>query len=153
MQGAAILGGNDYEYSEAHGGFISAMHRRVSEILTDIDPELQVLWIPRDKREEGDKPFALRHVPDDGRKPYLIATYDEADFDLRVVEQVMEMRATMSGKRGTLIEQLERSKRAKHMMLLKEQAEKMGPRHEQAKFLLNTPLHTINLGKGRKIYG
>lgn len=152
MQGAAILGGNDYEYSEAHGGFISAMHRRISEILTDIDPELQVLWIPRDKREEGDKPFALRHVPSDGRKPYLIAVYDEPEFDLRVIEQVLEMRATVQGNKETIIEQLDRAKRVRHMMLLKEQEDKQGARHDEANFLLRTNKHTINLGNGRKLY-
>lgn len=152
MQGAAILGGNDYEYSEAHGGFINGMHRRIGEILGDIDPEIEVLWIPRDKREEGDKPFALRHTPSDGRKPYIFATYDEPDFDLRVIEQVLEMRATVQGAKESIIDQLDRSKRVKHMMLLKEQEEKQGARHEEAQFLLRTNKHTIDLGNGRKLY-
>lgn len=148
--GAAILGGNDYVYSDAHGGFINDKHRRIAEAINAFDPEVEVLWIPRDKRGPGDKAYALRHTP--GHKPpYIFATYDEADFDERVLAEVFEMHEAANGP-VSVAQRLDMQDQARRALELWDQMERLEEARDMALFLWNSPLHTINLGGGRKLH-
>lgn len=148
--GAAILGGGNYVYSPAHGGFINDKHRRIAEAINAFDPEVEVLWIPRDKRGPGDKAYALRHSPGN-QPPYIFATYDEEDFDERVLAEVFEMHEAANGP-ISVADRLDLQDKARKAVELWEQKERLEEARDQAEFFWRTPLHTINLGGGRKLY-
>lgn len=147
--GAAILGGNDYTYSPSHGGFINEKHRRIAELINAFDPEVEVLWIPRDKRGPGDKAYALRHSPGNN-PPYIFMTIDEEDFDERVLAQVFEMNEAANGP-VTVADRLDMQDQARRAVEMWAQKEKLEEARDFAQFLWMTPKHTVNLGGGRKI--
>lgn len=69
-------------YVPAEGGYmVSERHARIAEILQDYDPALELAWIPPDKREPGDKPFAVVHRPGN-QPPYVVFYSDDPDESL-----------------------------------------------------------------------
>lgn len=74
-------------YFPIDGHFVSQKQVRINEILQDYDPNLQLQWIPPDKRSHEDKAFRVVHFPP-GRAPYLVCTADEADE--RLLARVFE---------------------------------------------------------------
>ena len=147
--GAAILGGSNYVYSEAHGGFINDKHRRIAEIINEFDPTIEVMWIPRDRRGPGDKAYALRHqLP--GKAPYLIKVYDEEEFDERVLAELFEMAAAANGPL-TVAQRVEMHDLAVKAVRMSKERELLEEARDEAEFFWRTPLHTVRLGKGRKV--
>lgn len=72
-----IDNGNVYLPS-SEGHFISEKQRRISEILKDYDPYLQLQWIAPVDRGPNDYAFRVVHaVP--GRPPYPVTFADECD--------------------------------------------------------------------------
>jgi len=62
------------------GVFISDRWLRLSEILQDMDPNIELRWIPPRHRTEADKskPYAIVHSPPD-KKSYIIMFAGEKD--------------------------------------------------------------------------
>jgi|SRR5690242_20293218 len=69
------------------GHLVNANHALVAELVHDYNPGLEVCWIPPDKREPGDKPYAIVHNMPDGSR-YPVFFLDEDEMDHRVIARL-----------------------------------------------------------------
>lgn len=114
----------------AEGGYmISERHARISEIIKDYDPTLELAWIPPDKREPGDQPFAVIHRPNNA--PAYVVCYSD-DPDERLLARVFN---NDNGKRDVLSE-MEAHNAALRAMEMKAQMEKMEEANDLAASIL-----------------
>lgn len=60
------------------GRWVSEDHERIARIIQDYDPDLHLAYIPPDKREPGDVPFAVLHTPP-GQPGYIVFTAEYCD--------------------------------------------------------------------------
>jgi hypothetical protein len=115
------------------GTFISERHARIAEILHDYDPTMELTWIPRDKREPGDMPFAVVKTEDTGLR-YVICYADESNCDERLLARVWSMDATKTDVFGNL----EAHNAALEALKLKKQMEEMEEAHEISSSILRS---------------
>lgn len=134
-----LLGGATYSYDEAMGHYVNDKHRRVAEVITDIDPELVVLWEP------GRRNYALAHLPEGSSEPYIITTFEEDQMGPQIIEVVLNAKANASGKNGTLSERVERADAARRLAELKETEEIIEQERDKARFLWMTPKHQVKM--------
>lgn len=105
-------------YFPVDGHFVSQNQVRINEILQDYDPNLQLQWIPPDRRSHEDKAFRVVCFPL-GRAPYLVCTADEADE--RLLARVFEADQVNSPNKLSYIEnynkalELSRAKQAQEL--------------------------------------
>lgn len=149
IQGAALLGGSsDYVYDEGSGEFINAKFQRIAEVINDWNPEVFLLWIPRNARGAGDtKPYAIQHRPSDGRAPYIIKYLSEEELDHRVIADLW----TMGQNTQDLVAYLDKLEAAQEALRLKEQEEELMETFDKMHTILSSPLHTYRLGNGKVI--
>lgn len=74
-------------YFPVDGHFVSQNQVRIHEILHDYDPNLQLQWIPPDKRSSEEAAFRVVCFPP-GRPAYLVCTAEQADE--RLLARVFE---------------------------------------------------------------
>ncbi len=109
--------GNVYIPDE-NGNFVSDNQRRVSAVLRDYDPNLQLQWIPPGKRD-ATRAYPFRVVDcQPGRDPYVVCFADECDE--RLLARVFQA----DNKHGDVQNYLDAHNAAVEAMRLKEQLEK-----------------------------
>lgn len=70
-------------------GARSAAHERIAEIIKDLNPELELAWIPPENRSAFDKhTFAVVHVHPNGQR-YVVFTMPEDEVDHRVIARII----------------------------------------------------------------
>lgn len=74
----------------ADGSWINSTVARIIDIIREHYPDLDVMWIPRDKRSSDDAAFAIIERRD-GRDYVAFYVQEEKDFDERVLERVIRM--------------------------------------------------------------
>lgn len=117
----------------AEGGyFVSEKHARIAEIISDYDSTLELAWIPPDKREPGDKPFAVVHRPP-GARSYVVCYAD--DCDERLLARIFDM----DNKTGDAIKRMDAHNAAVRAYQLKKQQEDMQEAHELTASILRSP--------------
>lgn len=123
-----------YLLDQETGYFISEKHRRIAEIIKEYQHDLELAWIPPDKREPGDKPFAVIHRPV-GNQPYVVFHLDETEVDERVLARLWSSDNT---NHHTLnyIEALENAREAVRM---KEQMDRIEEEKELIASIIATP--------------
>lgn len=115
--------GNIYIPNE-DGHFISENQRRIADILRDYDPNLQLQWIPPDKRDPiADKAFRVVDVSP-GRAPYVVCFSDECDE--RLLARVMQ---NDSQRHGNMMTYMDAHNNAVEAMRLKERMERNEEAH------------------------
>ena len=132
----------------ASGTFINQKHAAVAQIVNDWNPELFLVWIPRDARLPGDehKEFAVIHRP--GNRPeYIVRYVDEADVNERLVAWLYEN----DTKRTDVLSRLEYAERAERLLTVKMQEDAAAERQDMIATVIKSPLHTYTLENGRKI--
>lgn len=72
--------GTNYRLDGTSGYAINTDHERVAAVIHDVYPDISLAWIPPDKRQPGDMPFALIHTPL-GKPEYVIRTLEEKDVN------------------------------------------------------------------------
>ncbi len=118
------LGLPDVYVPTEEGYFVSESHARIAEIISDYDPTLRLAWIPPDKREAGDQPFAVIHAPL-GRPEYIVCYADDAN------EALLERIFSMDSTKNDVWSQIERSQAAAEAVKMKKKMDEM----EEAKDL------------------
>lgn len=81
----------DYALLSEDGRFHSARMERLSELIEDYDPYLELRWIPPDVRTEKDgPPFCIVHNPPSATniKPYIVMYFDETTPDYEVLGRI-----------------------------------------------------------------
>lgn len=116
------------------GTFISEKHARIAEIIKDYEPTLELAWIPPDKRNPGDKPFAVIHRPLGGQ-PYIVCYADEAD------ERLLGRVFSMDQAAGNPLAAMDAHNAAIKAVELKKQQEEMDEAHDLAASVLRSPLN------------
>lgn len=81
----------DVDLPTAHddGRFISAKVSRVVELLREYDSNLDVKWVPPDRRAVGDPAFMITERLRDGSEVVAFYVQDEESFDERVLQRVI----------------------------------------------------------------
>lgn len=125
------------------GEWISDRFARLSEILQDYDPNLELRWIPPDKRTRDDrKPYVVWDTA--SNSPVLFA--GEMDEPYEILASIFQADAH---KNGHVLNRLEAMENAYKAVRFKEYMEQMEEAADRAKFLMKSPLHT-NRMDGKK---
>lgn len=120
----------------AEGGyFVSEKHARIAEIIHDYDPTLELAWVPPDKREPGDKPFAVVHRPL-GVAPYIVCYADDCD------ERLLARVFSMDSLKHDVFSEIEAQNAAAKALQMKKSMEEMEEAHELSASILRSGLHT-----------
>ena len=140
--------GDAVVYDKDSGEFVSSKVQRIAEIISEYDPNLRLVWIPKADRVEGSglKPFGImHHAP--GHEPYMVVTLEEEDVDERVLATLYHANQSVNNAETWLACMETAARDLKH----KEQEDRRLEARDKALTLLNTPLHTFRMGKG-KVY-
>lgn len=81
----------DYALLSSDGKFHSAKMERLSELIEEYDPYLELRWIPTDKRTEKDgPPFCIVHnpPPSSGSRPYILFYVSETDEPTEILGRI-----------------------------------------------------------------
>ncbi len=117
------------------GYFVSENHARIAEIISDYDPTLRLAWIPPEKREPGDQPFAVIHSPL-GRPEYIVCYSDTID------EKLLERIFSMDSTKNDVWSDIERSQAAAEALRLKKQMDEMEEANDLRRSIIKSLKHT-----------
>lgn len=116
--------GNVYVPND-NGHFVSENQRRIAELLRDIYPDLQLQWIPNDKRSNKDYAFRVVDATP-GRDPYVVCFSHECDE--RLLARVIQADTS----RHDILNTLDAFNAAKEALAAKEREEERMQMHELA---------------------
>jgi hypothetical protein len=127
-----LMANGNYYFPEG-GHFVSQKQVRIHQILQDYDPNLELQWIPPDRRSAADVAFRVLCRPP-GRAPYVVVTASEADERLlaRVFESDQRRAAQRLGKNENLLNFIDNYNNALELMKAKEREEARKEDHEIA---------------------
>ena len=103
--------------------------------LTDYDPTMSLAWIPPDRREPNEPPFAVVKTEDSGLS-YVICYSDDPD------ERLLARVWSMDSSKQNVLQNLEMQNAALEAIKLKKQMEEMEEAHELSASILRSPLNT-----------
>lgn len=130
---------------EAHiildGRFVSADHVRIAELIREYDRELELAWIPPDKREPGDKTFAIIHSPSN-HPAYIILQCDESEVNHTLLGRII----AADNKYGNVLDAVEANNAALELLKLKEDIDAREERLDLLATIAASPLHTFKHG-------
>lgn len=67
------------------GKFISQDHSRVAEMIKEYSHDLDLVWIPPEKRDHDEQfPFAILHSPE-GKEPYIVRKVQMQDMNENLI--------------------------------------------------------------------
>ena len=124
------------------GYFISDNHRRVAEIVNDFDRNLEVQWIPPDKRDslsEKEKPFRIIHRGHGDGQPYTVMELSDDEMNGKVIERLFQSRVD----KNDIPAQVRAAQDAAKVLQLKRLQEEQEATRDFDVFRLKTPLHTF----------
>lgn len=125
------------------GFFVSEGFLNLSEVIQDYDHNLELRWIPSDKRERDDKePYVI--WDNLTNNPVIYAKEQDSP------EEILGRLFMSDNKTTSVLERIEMQERAKKVMDHKASMEAMEEMHDQSRFLLTTPLHTVRMGRDEK---
>lgn len=117
------------------GGFVDENQARIAEIIKDYDPELELAWIPPDKRKPGDQPFAVIHRPM-GKEAYVAFYMDTCDE--RIIERIFIGDVKRHG--GTILNEIDAKNAAVKAVQMKKQMDELDAASDEAAHVLKSPL-------------
>lgn len=116
-------------------GALSVKHERIAEIIKDLDPNLELCYIPEAARSVFDKhPFGVRHT----LGGYMVMTMPENEVDERVIAQLIRRNTATSNVLG----EIEAQEAALRLVMLKEQMEIQEEKREFTHSVLKSPKST-----------
>lgn len=128
------------------GHWVNEKFARISEIISDFDHRLQLVWIPPEKRTVFDlKPYGILHTADNGTQK-IVMYIKEEDLDERILAQLF----LNDTERHDVIARLEAEELAATVLRNKEKMEKAEERQDFIKTVVGSPLHSFK-HKGRII--
>lgn len=124
------------------GQFVSEKMERLARIIQDYDHNLQLRWIPADKRTRDDKaPYQI--VDTTGGNEYIVFHFTELDSP----EDVLARLFMGDNQQGNVLTRLEAQETANKLMQLKKKDDELAEVMDQAAFMFGTPLHYIKMGR------
>ncbi len=122
-------------YVPVDGHFVSQNHLHIAEIINDYDPTLSLAWIPSDKREPGEAPFAVVHRPLGG--PEYVVFYAD-NCDERILERIWSNDST----KHNVLTNLEAHNAALEALKLKKELEAAEERKDVVESIIKSPKNT-----------
>lgn len=116
---------------------VNTEHERIARIIRDYNPELRLVWIPADKREVGDIPYAVVHRPANGEE-YVVFYVEEHEMNETVLTRIF---FNDRSKKDPLA-MVESAEAAKNVMMLARQKDEMDEAHDLAYHILKSKKHT-----------
>lgn len=121
------------------GGGLSVMHERIAEIIRDLDPTLELAYIPEAQRSSFDRhPFAVIHRPSDGRPPYVAMTMPENEVDERLIAKLIRR----DTHKGAVIDEIDAQAAAASLVKQKASMDEQDEVREFAHSVLKSPKST-----------
>lgn len=140
-----------YDLAQSHvpvesGHFVSQRVVDEIEAIHNYFDDIEVQWIPPDKRINPTSPaFAITCTPAGG-KPYIVFyVKDESEFDGRVFKKIL-MNDSNKNPHTTLSE-LEAHEATQAALISQRYKERMEEAHDIAHHALRSPLHTYKIDK------
>jgi hypothetical protein len=116
------------------GRFVSEKHMRVAEIIRDYDPNLEIEWIPEDKRAAQDPPFRVVHTNPTTGYRYVVCYADNLDGPL--LERIYKMDAE---KHGNILSDVDAHNQAVKALIKKKMEDEMAEANDLAASILRSP--------------
>lgn len=120
------------------GSFINERISRVTEIIRERYPMLDVRWIPPNRRADGDSAFAIVECLPDGREVVAFYVQNEAEFDERVLEKIY----LADNTKHDINARIEAKNQAHRDLQQKKFQEQMQEAHEISAAILRSPKST-----------
>lgn len=117
------------------GHWVSAKVNRVVEILKEYDPNLDVVWLPPERREPGEPAFLVVELTPKGPKP-IFSVESEEYMDERLLEQVYRYD---TAKHKDVLSEMDVRNKARRDMIKKQHQEEMQAAHDLAAHVLRSP--------------
>lgn len=128
------------------GHWVNEKFARISEIISDFDHRLQLVWIPPENRTAFDtKPYGILHTADNGLQKMVMFIREE-DLDERILAHLF----LNDTERHDVIARLEAEELAQQVMRNKEKMEEAEARKDFIATVVKSPLHSFK-HKGRII--
>lgn len=113
-------------------GALSVKHERIAEIIRDLDPNLELCYIPQEARSVFDKhPFGVRHK----QGGYMVFTCAENEVDERLIARLIQG----DTRRGNVLGELEAQEAALRLVQFKERMEQQEEVRDFAQSVLKSP--------------
>lgn len=128
-----LLGADVYVPAEG-GHFVSEKHAQIAELINEYDPTLELAWIPPDRREPGDKPFAVVHRPL-GQPEYVVCYADDCD------ERLLARVFAMDNAHGNVLDAVEANNAAVRALQLKKEIEQREEAMDLTRSIIGSKKH------------
>ena len=111
-------------------GGLSVQHERIAEIINDLDPNLELAYIPEPDRSAFDKhPFMVRH-----KNGYVVMTLAANEVDHRVIAKLIKRDTA----RGSVIDAIDSETAAYNLVHAKSQMDEMDEKRDFAHHVLKS---------------
>lgn len=132
----------------ADNRFISTEMANLVEIIRDYDPNLDLRWIPPEKRFEGelDKPYVVVETRQGKDFPVTYLTEEEIKKTEWMIASLFQWDAQRSGSR---LDDLDARNAARKVLEMKKHAEELEEQADFAASVIKSPLHTYR-HKGKR---
>lgn len=143
------LGQSPQVYNAELGEFVSDDHQRFAEVLKDLKPTYNLVYIPQKDRttpQDHEKPWAILDKPDNQRE-YIVRTMSDAEMKEphKILAWLFDGDIVRHGAENVL-KRIEAEENAKQLMELKRQEDDYEDRIEMIEFLASggrNKKHTI----------
>ncbi len=125
------------------GRWVNADFERLARVIKDYDENLELRWIPPDKRTRNDK------------KPYVIVDIRLNEVvlyasELDTPEDILARLFIADNEKGNVLSKIDAYNNAIKAMKMKEWLDEREDMRDQANFLFSSPLNTIKFN-GKKL--
>lgn len=135
----------------ADGSWINSKIARLIEIIRERYPDLDVVWIPRERRAADDAAFAIVETLKDGRQVVALYIKTEAEFNESILERLI--RADMLNKDPQKVNaEIEAKNEATKLIRNKKQQEQMQEVMDPYLYALRSGKHKYMGEKGKRLY-
>lgn len=147
-----LLRQQQYVMDQENGNFVSSKVARLAEMLAAFDETLLLQYVPEQERSglSGARPFRIiQDAP--GHPPYIVMYLSEDQLDYRVIAKLEEARQFGKDGSKSLLQTLQIQEDARRLEQLKIDQEQREEAMDKARFLIKTPLHTVNF-EGKRLH-
>lgn len=124
------------------GSFVSAKAMRVVEVIRDYDPGLEVEWIPRERRIDGDDAIRIVDPRRHGFARIVMSFRDEAEFTAQDGTLTLERLFLADGSKGDVMSRVQAHNAAEKVLRLKKAMDEREEGLDVARHALRSPLNT-----------
>lgn len=131
---------NDLPVPHDDGHFISDRVSRTVQLIRQYDPNLDVVWLPPERRENPNDPefYVVERLPD-GRALPVFSILNESFMDERLLERIYELDSL---KQDDVLGAMDARNKAKRDMLAAEAVDREAEILEVAAYVLRSPKST-----------